>query len=119
MEKCGSEFEPHLTPDLFDLVFTALGHTNRFVRETGYKVIAAIIKIPGQYLHMHICVYRLFNVLLHTYIHVHAQYAQVHDSLVHYSLYVILGLSAATRATYWADITLNLAKGLSDNWSQV
>lgn len=48
VEKCGSGFEPHLTSELLELVFTSLSHTNRFVRETGYKVIAAIITIHGQ-----------------------------------------------------------------------
>ena len=48
VESCGAAFEPHLTSDLLQLVFTALHHTNRFVRETGYNVIAAIVKIPGQ-----------------------------------------------------------------------
>ena len=48
VEKCGSAFESHLTSDLMQLVFTCLSHTNRFVRETGYRVIAAIITIPGQ-----------------------------------------------------------------------
>ena len=48
VENCGTAFEPHLTPDLIHLVFTSLSHTNRFVRETGYKVLAAIVMIPGQ-----------------------------------------------------------------------
>ena len=48
VEKCGKAFEPYLTSDLVQLVFTCLSHTNRFVRETGYRVIAAIITIPGQ-----------------------------------------------------------------------
>ena len=49
VERCGSAFEPHLTSDLLQLVFTCLSHTNRFVRETGYRVIAAFISIPGGY----------------------------------------------------------------------
>ena len=48
VEKCGGAFEPHLNSDLIQLVFTSLSHTNRFVRETGYKVIAAIVMIPGE-----------------------------------------------------------------------
>ena len=48
VENCGTAFEPHLTSDLIQLVFTSLSHTNRFVRETGYKVLAAIVMIPGQ-----------------------------------------------------------------------
>ena len=38
-----SGFEPHLNSDLLQLVFTCVGHTNRFARETGYRVIAAFI----------------------------------------------------------------------------
>ncbi|CAI8043758.1 hypothetical protein GBAR_LOCUS24277, partial [Geodia barretti] len=75
VERCGIAFEPHLTSDLLQLVFTCLSHTNRFVRETGYRVIAAFISIPG--------------------------------------------LSTASVSAFWPDITRNLAKGLSDNWSQV
>jgi hypothetical protein len=75
VERCGSAFEPHLTSDLLQLVFTCLSHTNRFVRETGYRVIAAFISIPG--------------------------------------------LSTASVSAFWPDIARNLAKGLSDNWSQV
>ncbi|XP_019856793.1 PREDICTED: uncharacterized protein LOC100631796 [Amphimedon queenslandica] len=46
VEGCGSSFEPHITSELLDLLFTALEHINRFVRETGYKVLAAIVKCP-------------------------------------------------------------------------
>ena len=45
VEKCGKAFEPHLTSDLAQLVFTCLSHTNCFVRETGYRVIVSIITI--------------------------------------------------------------------------
>ena len=45
---CGSAFEPFITFDLLQLIFTALGHTNRFVRETGFRVLAAIVKCPGE-----------------------------------------------------------------------
>lgn len=44
---CGMTFAPYVTSDLLDLIFTCLGHTNRFVRETGYKTLAAIVKCPG------------------------------------------------------------------------
>jgi hypothetical protein len=47
VEGCGQSFEPHLTPSLIELLFTSFKHTNRFVRETGYKVLAAIVKCPG------------------------------------------------------------------------
>ena len=83
VEKCGSAFESHLTSDLMQLVFTCLSHTNRFVRETGYRVIADIITIPGQYstyyLHTHThtqCMLEdLYDtipiVMVHTCVHVH------------------------------------------------
>lgn len=44
---CGSKFESFITTDLLQLIFTSLGHANRFVRETGFKVISAIVKCPG------------------------------------------------------------------------
>lgn len=36
-----------LTKDLLDLIFTALTHTNRFVRETGFNVCAALVSCGG------------------------------------------------------------------------
>ena len=42
VEGCGATFEPHITKELLDLLFTALSHTNRFVREMGFKVLAVI-----------------------------------------------------------------------------
>ena len=45
---CGSSFEPFITSDLLQLIFSALKHTNRFIRETGFKVLAAIVKCPGK-----------------------------------------------------------------------
>ena len=44
---CGSNFEPFITTDLLQLIFTSLGHANRFVRETGFKVISSIVQCPG------------------------------------------------------------------------
>ena len=55
VERCGIAFEPHLTSDLLQLVFTCVSHTNRFVRETGYRVIAAFISIPGGYILHCVC----------------------------------------------------------------
>lgn len=43
---CGGNFAPFVTLDLLHLIFNSLGHTNRFVRETGYDTLAAIIKCP-------------------------------------------------------------------------
>lgn len=44
---CGSKFEPFITTNLLQLIFTALGHANRFVRETGFKVLFSIVQCPG------------------------------------------------------------------------
>jgi len=43
IDGCGSAFNPFITQDLLDLIFTALNHTNRFVRETGYYVCASLV----------------------------------------------------------------------------
>nr|XP_026694367.1 uncharacterized protein LOC113475084 [Ciona intestinalis] len=43
VEGCGRGFVPFITQNLLDLLFSALGHTNRFVRETGFNVFAAIV----------------------------------------------------------------------------
>ena len=45
---CGSSFQPFITSELLELLFSTLEHTNRFVRETGFKLIAAIVKVPGE-----------------------------------------------------------------------
>ncbi|XP_065898567.1 uncharacterized protein [Dysidea avara] len=42
-EGCGSKFHPHITQDLLQLLFRTLSHTNRFVRETAFYVLAAIV----------------------------------------------------------------------------
>lgn len=46
VEGCGANFEPFITTDLLQLIFRTLGHDNRFVRETGFKVIGSMIKSP-------------------------------------------------------------------------
>jgi len=43
VEGCGTRFHPHVTKDLVELLFKTLSHTNRFVRETSFYVLAAII----------------------------------------------------------------------------
>lgn len=43
VEGCGPAFLPFVDQDLLDLVFSTLSHTNRFVRETGYYVCAALV----------------------------------------------------------------------------
>jgi hypothetical protein len=42
MEGCGAAFQPHVTPELRRLLFRALLHPNRFVRETGYHITATL-----------------------------------------------------------------------------
>ena len=39
---CGVAFGPHVTPELLDVLFRALLHQNRFVRETCYHIMAAL-----------------------------------------------------------------------------
>lgn len=43
VEGCGTRFHPYITKELVELLFRTLGHTNRFVRETSFYVLAAII----------------------------------------------------------------------------
>lgn len=45
IEGCGNDFNPFVTQELLDLIFSALGHENRFVRETGYYVCASLVNI--------------------------------------------------------------------------
>lgn len=39
---CGETFRPHVTPELRDVIFRALLHQNRFVRETCYHILAEL-----------------------------------------------------------------------------
>ena len=43
VEGCGSRFHPYVTKELVELLFKTLSHTNRFVRETSFYVLGAII----------------------------------------------------------------------------
>ena len=43
VEGCGIGFEPYINQELLDLLFKALKHPNRFVRECGFKVLAVIV----------------------------------------------------------------------------
>lgn len=45
IEGCGRAFNEHITQDLLDLIFQALNHTNRFVRETGYQLCASLVSL--------------------------------------------------------------------------
>ena len=43
IEGCGKSFNEFINQELLDLLFCALMHTNRFVRETGFNVCSAIV----------------------------------------------------------------------------
>ncbi|XP_025103889.1 uncharacterized protein LOC112569974 [Pomacea canaliculata] len=43
IEGCGYGFNEFVDQELLDLIFSALVHTNRFVRETGYYVCASLV----------------------------------------------------------------------------
>ena len=45
IEGCGKAFNEYITQDLLDLIFQALNHTNRFVRETGYQLCASLVRL--------------------------------------------------------------------------
>lgn len=45
IEGCGKAFNEHITQNLLDLIFQALNHTNRFVRETGYQLCASLVRL--------------------------------------------------------------------------
>lgn len=40
---CGPQFQEMINQDLLDLIFVALKHSNRFVRETGYYVFGSLV----------------------------------------------------------------------------
>ena len=48
IEGCGSSFNRFITPELLNLLFQALDHTNRFVRETGYQVFASLVSLGAK-----------------------------------------------------------------------
>ncbi|XP_071081412.1 uncharacterized protein [Haliotis cracherodii] len=43
IEGCGPSFNSFVDQELLDLIFAALVHTNRFVRETGYYVCSSLV----------------------------------------------------------------------------
>lgn len=45
---CGKGFNENVTQNLLDLIFQALNHTNRFVRETGYQLCASLVGLGRQ-----------------------------------------------------------------------
>ena len=48
IEGCGKAFNVHITQNLLDLIFQALNHTNRFVRETGYQLCGSLVRLGRQ-----------------------------------------------------------------------
>ncbi len=42
VDGCGEAFGPYVTPELLEVLFRALLHQNRFVRETCYHILAAL-----------------------------------------------------------------------------
>jgi hypothetical protein len=45
IEGCGDRFQPEVTPGLRDLLYRALLHPNRFVRETCYHIVASVCRV--------------------------------------------------------------------------
>lgn len=45
IEGCGPSFSKYITAELLKLLFQALDHTNRFVRETGYQVFSSLVRL--------------------------------------------------------------------------
>ncbi|UYV78378.1 hypothetical protein LAZ67_16001125, partial [Cordylochernes scorpioides] len=43
VDGCGAKFAPWVSQQLLDVIFRALGHTNRFVRETGFYVLGSLV----------------------------------------------------------------------------
>ncbi|KAK9823094.1 hypothetical protein WJX72_000228 [[Myrmecia] bisecta] len=52
MEGCGPAFKPHVILELRSLLYRSLLHPNRFVRETGYHILASVCRLcKGDELH--------------------------------------------------------------------
>lgn len=43
VDGCGENFKTYITNDFIELLFKALSHTNRFVRETGYYMLGSLV----------------------------------------------------------------------------
>ncbi|KAJ7369805.1 hypothetical protein OS493_036321 [Desmophyllum pertusum] len=90
IEGCGKSFNEHITQNLLDLIFQALNHTNRFVRETGYQLCASLVRLGRK---------------------------QDESSDITEAVAVDVEDNAILKhGDQFADY---LTKGLSDNWSQV
>ena len=92
VESSGASFSPYITSELLELLFTVLHHTNRFVRETGYHVLAAVVSCPGKNMRGE----TLCSTVIST-----------------------LAVSQETVEVHWPVVASQIAKGLADNWSQV
>ena len=98
---CGAGFAAFVNSDLLQLIFDSLCHTNRFVRETGYKTLAAIIKCPG------------------TPLPCGPPMSVVTCLCVCTCACAYVGLDESTISSLWPGVADHLATGLADNWSQV
>ncbi|XP_023321414.1 uncharacterized protein LOC111696105 isoform X2 [Eurytemora carolleeae] len=102
VEGCGKGFESEFSAELFNLLITCLDHTNRFVRETGYYVCATLVSAcSGQNTEDN-------PLITQDAMNVDEIAAEALDEDL-YSPILIFGNK----------LSIHLAKGLSDNWSQV
>lgn len=112
IDGCGVQFNSQIDQDLLNLLFSALVHTNRFVRETGYYVCASLVSCnshPGSI----VCTVSLLcKVCIAS--------LRLSDCLI----IVSEAESVPSREDnsilkYGEQLAENLARGLADNWSQV
>ncbi|CAH3155687.1 unnamed protein product [Porites evermanni] len=90
IEGCGKAFNEHITQNLLDLIFQALNHTNRFVRETGYQLCGSLVRL-----------------------------GRVEDKLSGATLSPSVNVENNAILKHGEQFADYLKKGLSDNWSQV
>ena len=128
IEGCGKAFNAHITQNLLDLIFQALNHTNRFVRETGYQLCASLVRLGRQQ------GYFYYDLFLKTDVNTHSRKKKKKSCCVNcrnfFSSFVLDDLSAVKLAAvvhvednailkHGEQFADYLRKGLSDNWSQV
>ncbi|XP_077991642.1 uncharacterized protein LOC144445871 [Glandiceps talaboti] len=102
IEGCGIHFAEHVTQDLLDLIFLTLTHTNRFVRETGYQVCAALAGCGGQ----------------QDFTFTSNPLYEVVELMESDSIFSGVG-DENPLLLHGEQLAYHLANGLSDNWSQV
>ncbi|RMX42240.1 hypothetical protein pdam_00011613 [Pocillopora damicornis] len=90
IEGCGRAFNEYITQDLLDLIFQALNHTNRFVRETGYQLCASLVSLGRK-----------------------------QDESSEGTESVMIDVKENAILKHGDQFSDYLKKGLSDNWSQV